>query len=172
MKFIRVLKAGLGAGLTLTNFKLKFTDPIKLEENNDSIGIDGKVSPSSIKIVSFDVYDSDENFIGNFGEDVATVVDVDLNFGYTASEPIENGDNPIKVDTLIQNEPIEGYIGKGQWTYEYLKNDNIYEVHSDGCVMCFDYGYTADLSIWLKIKLDGANLLNILNEQDGDVDEI
>lgn len=163
MKFIRILKAGHGASLLLTNFDISFTEPIKIEKSN--YGYRGIISPDSIKINSFDIHDSENNFLGTCNGRVAKVISADLTFGYTLGEAVDNGDNPIKVDTLTQNEPIEGYIGNGKWTNDYLNNHLECEVNSEGCVMCFDFGYTADLSIWLKLRINGFALKDFINEE-------
>lgn len=163
MKFIRVLKAGHGASLLLTNFDISFTEPIKIEESK--YGYKGIINPESIKINSFDIHDSENNFLGTCNGRVAKVISADLTFGYTLGEAVDNGDNPIKVDTLIQNEPIEGYIGRGKWTYDYLNDHLECEVHSDDCIMDFDYGYRADLSIWLKLRINGFALKDFINKE-------
>lgn len=161
MKFIRILKAGHGASLLLTNFDISFTEPIKIEESN--YGYRGIINPNSIKINYFDIYDSENNFLVTCNGRIAKVISADLTFGYTIGEAVDNGDNPIKVDTLIQNKSIEGYIGRGKWTWEYLNDHLECEVNSDDCIMDFDYGYRADLSIWLKLRINGFALKDFLN---------
>lgn len=60
MKFIRILKAGHDASLLLTNFDISFIEPIKIEESK--YGYKGIINPESIKINSFDIHDSENNF--------------------------------------------------------------------------------------------------------------
>lgn len=164
MKFIRVLKADHDASLLLTNFDIFFTEPIKIEESN--YGYRGIINPNSIKINSFDIYDSENNFLETCNGSVTKVISADLTFGYTIGKAVDNGDNPIKVDALIQNEPIEGKIGKGKWTREYLNDHIECEVNSEDCIMDFDYGYRSDLSIWLKLRINGFNIQNFLNDKE------
>ena len=152
MAWIRLIKSGYGTSLKLTNFNIEFTEPLNIQESKLSY----ESITKGVKVISFDVYDIEDHFIGTF--DKAKVLNTEINFGIQIGEVFNNGDTILKVDELFQDRPIEGRIGGGQWTTDYLNSDIKAIVKSYDCRLTFEYGYSSDCSIYLEIEIPAGTI--------------
>ena len=62
MAWIRLIKSGNGTSLKLTNFNIEFTEPLNIQESKLSY----ESITKGVKVISFDVYDMEDHFIGTF----------------------------------------------------------------------------------------------------------
>ncbi|MCM1260570.1 MAG: hypothetical protein NC222_06405 [Staphylococcus sp.] len=144
-------KAGYGASLNFSNFELNFNGSI-IELKEGQYGIIGSaLNPNQIKIEKVDVYNSEEQYLGQLDGKYLTVTSADFDFSYQIDEAFDNGDTKLKV-TDFEQKDLFAHIGNGKWTYDYLKSGITIEATSDNCLIDFENGYHSECGLTLTIS--------------------